>query len=70
MAIMIQLGKRKYRERLSILLEDRNFDEKKLAEILTEHGLNEKWNKFRNIQKGRKSDFRTLTDHEFEPVTC
>ena len=47
MAIMIQLGKRKYRERLLALLEDQNFDEQILTDILTKHRLIQKWTDFR-----------------------
>ncbi len=46
-AIMIQLGKAKYRERLRILLEENIFDEKKLNDILTRHSLAEKWSRLR-----------------------
>lgn len=45
MAIMIQLGKAKYRERLRVLSEDRAFDEKKLRPILKRFRLVEKWDK-------------------------
>lgn len=47
-AIMVQLGKRKYRERLRILVEDKPFDEAKLSDIVTRFGLVEEWNKLRN----------------------
>jgi hypothetical protein len=47
MAIMIQLHKPKYRERLRILLSERLFDESVLLAILTKHGLRESWKRFR-----------------------
>jgi hypothetical protein len=43
-AIMVQLGKRKYRERLRIIVEDKPYDEAKLTDIVTRFGLIEKWN--------------------------
>jgi hypothetical protein len=43
-AIMVQLGKRKYRERLRILVEDKPYDEAKLTDIVTRFDLMEKWN--------------------------
>jgi len=49
MAIMIQLGKAKYLERLRVLLEDQTFDEKKLLSILERFHLVQKWDK---IKKG------------------
>ncbi len=47
MAIMIQLGKQKYRERLRRLIEENSFDEKKLQAILTKHMLGNKWLDFK-----------------------
>ena len=47
-AIMLQLGKRKYRERLRILVEDRPFDDATLIDVLTRFGLLEKWNALKN----------------------
>ena len=47
-AIMLQLGKRKYRERLRILIEDKPFDDAKLVDVLTRFGLLEKWNALKN----------------------
>ncbi len=43
MAIMIQLNKVKYRERLRLLIETRIFDKRKLSAILKTHGLLAKW---------------------------
>ena len=48
MAIMIQLGKSKYRERLRVLLTENLFDESRLNDILLRHGLTEKWNRLRS----------------------
>ncbi|HLG19091.1 MAG TPA: hypothetical protein VI895_04650 [Bdellovibrionota bacterium] len=47
MAIMIQLGKPKYLERLRILLEDKTFNEKKLLSILSRFRLSRKWDKMK-----------------------
>jgi len=43
MGIMIQLNKPKYRERLSILLRDNNYNADKLEQILKKHDLYDKW---------------------------
>ena len=43
MAIMIQLGKQKYRERIRKLIEERAYDEQKLEQLLKTHRLHEKW---------------------------
>lgn len=43
MAIMIQLGKPKYMERLRILIENREFDEDKLNGILGRFNLTARW---------------------------
>jgi len=47
-AIMVQLDKRKYRERLRIVIEDKPYDVAKLTDILTRFGLLEKWNTLKN----------------------
>ncbi len=47
MAIMIQLGKAKYIERLRILVENKSFDSKKLHRILTRFKLLGKWDKIK-----------------------
>jgi acyl-CoA hydrolase len=54
MAIMIQLNKPKYRERLRVLLEEKLFDEQKLSGILHAHGLFQRWEGLRNqLKAGR-----------------
>lgn len=45
---MVQLDKRKYRERLRIVIEDKPYDVAKLTDILTRFGLLEKWNTLKN----------------------
>lgn len=47
MAIMIQLGKMKYKYRLSTLGED-EYDSEKLKKILKKYNLSEKWEKIKN----------------------
>ena len=51
MAIMIQLGKNKYLPRLSILLEERDFEEDTLNAILERHALTRKWNQLQEKLK-------------------
>lgn len=46
-AIMLQLAKPKYRERIRILLEEHSFDEARLTEILARHGLLVRWKEWR-----------------------
>ncbi|MFN0159128.1 MAG: hypothetical protein ACKVRP_13785 [Bacteroidota bacterium] len=43
MAIMIQLNKAKYRERLRLLIETQIFDNIRLSAILKRHGLMARW---------------------------
>lgn len=43
MAIMIQLNKPKYRERLRLLIDEKGFDNRKLTAILEAHGLLTRW---------------------------
>ncbi len=43
MAIMIQLNKPKYRERLRLLMEEGNFDDALLSKILASHNLLGRW---------------------------
>ena len=52
MAIMVQLGKENYRERLRILFQSRTFQEKKLQRILKRFHLIQRWNKLKKGLKG------------------
>lgn len=45
-AIMLNLGKSKYRERLRIVKEESKYDKKVLEKLLIKYNLLDKWNKF------------------------
>lgn len=47
LAIMLQTGRPKDRERMLLLLEEAKIDEALLKGILDRHGLVERWNAFR-----------------------
>jgi len=52
MAIALKLGRAKDRTRLLQFLETKRFDERKLSEILTRHGLLDAWMRFRKLMTG------------------
>jgi hypothetical protein len=52
MAIMIQLGKQKYRERMRRLIEEDAYDNEMLEKILRRHALAEKWHTLKKNLEG------------------
>ena len=52
-AIMLQTYRAKDRERLVTILEDTEFDSKRLRSILKKYGLYDKFNKFRSVHFGK-----------------